>query len=417
MIEETFLEDFIAISKRVAEAEDPENFQELALIAGLNIKEDFAGDDLSGFDLSGVDLSYSNLRRTNLSGANLSNANLTYANLSNANLEDACLENTDLSNANLRGASLVGAKLTDANIYNIEIDEGTRLSLSKITRSAIEKKRPVLDFALGFPSMYGNEAPIFHLTKILSNLQSLINNIGQSIQLKQTGKIAENIAELTGINASVTFQSSFGIQLVASNSPNILGESIITDSIETFVNLVQASKNVNSLEGVLTDLKHNSAVNYQAFIKELRNSGASLKVEWSSDSDVSRTGSAKLSPSEVEEALDVVKQVASEEVDDFEVVGELVAGNAETRYFLLKDINSDKKYSGYILSEAMKNGETLSLEKIYTATIRAVTKSFLISRQTKVEYKLVRFSQTSNSAPAENEAEKIKQSEAQLFGV
>lgn len=82
---------------RRIEAAETTDLLQLAEIAELDPKTDFAGGDLrdvnlSGADLTGFDFSHANLSDADLSNANLSNANLLFTNLTDANLSNAIVE-------------------------------------------------------------------------------------------------------------------------------------------------------------------------------------------------------------------------------------------------------------------------------------------------------------------------------------
>jgi uncharacterized protein YjbI with pentapeptide repeats len=91
-----------------------DNFLELANLANLNVKEDFAGADLSETNLGGLDLKKANFRSTDFRKANLKNTNLRDAILVRANLQNANLQNANLSGVDFQDADLAGADLRDA---------------------------------------------------------------------------------------------------------------------------------------------------------------------------------------------------------------------------------------------------------------------------------------------------------------
>jgi uncharacterized protein YjbI with pentapeptide repeats len=112
------------------------DFLELATLANLNYRVDFAGGVLRGTELRGIDFSGANLSRANLRGADLcdgdlSEANLCHAKLGGADLSGAFLGDADLSYAdfhraslaltNLSGANLKGANLHEVNLVNANL--------------------------------------------------------------------------------------------------------------------------------------------------------------------------------------------------------------------------------------------------------------------------------------------------------
>jgi len=112
------------------------DFLELATLANLDYRVDFAGGVLRGTELRGIDFTGANLSRANLRGADLcdadlSEANLCHAKLGGADLSGAFLGDADLSYAdfhraslaltNLSGANLNGANLHEVNLVNANL--------------------------------------------------------------------------------------------------------------------------------------------------------------------------------------------------------------------------------------------------------------------------------------------------------
>jgi uncharacterized protein YjbI with pentapeptide repeats len=107
------------------------DFLELATLANLNYRVDFAGGVLRGSELRGIDFTGANLSRANLRGANLcdadlSEANLCHGKLGGADLSGAFLGDADLSYADFHRASLAltnlsGANLTGANLHEVNL--------------------------------------------------------------------------------------------------------------------------------------------------------------------------------------------------------------------------------------------------------------------------------------------------------
>lgn len=169
---------------RVVEAEST-NFAELAKLANLNPRRDFAGANLRKVDLSRVNLSSPNpmitvlgimlgfvvgfLTHSFLLGflqtvafilsvaytyrANLSNVNLSYTNLSgkqlsvidlnSANLEHADLSGANLNFANLKNANLRSADLNNTNLMRAEVKNavfGNNPGLSRGMRLNLKRR-------------------------------------------------------------------------------------------------------------------------------------------------------------------------------------------------------------------------------------------------------------------------------------
>lgn len=119
------------------------DFWELARLAGLNPRTDFAGGNLLGAELSGLELGGANLYHVNLRGADLtdadlSEANLNHARLSGADLSGAYLGSANLSHANFHRASLALANLIGADLRGANLQEAN-LSQANLSGARVEK--------------------------------------------------------------------------------------------------------------------------------------------------------------------------------------------------------------------------------------------------------------------------------------
>ncbi len=118
-----------------------DHFLELAEIANLNPKIDFAGGNLTATNLRGLDLSESNFSRANFRGADLTDIDLSDSNLegiklSGADLSGAYLESANLKFAHCQGASfalcnLIGADLSYANLTKANLTNANLTNTNK----------------------------------------------------------------------------------------------------------------------------------------------------------------------------------------------------------------------------------------------------------------------------------------------
>jgi uncharacterized protein YjbI with pentapeptide repeats len=131
MEEERNLEQLQILIEQIIQAKT-DHFLELAQIANLNPKTDFAGANLTATNLRSLDLSESNFLRANFRGADLtdidlSDSNLAGAKLSGTDLSGAYLANTILRSTHCHGASfalcnLIGADLSGAYLVKANLD-------------------------------------------------------------------------------------------------------------------------------------------------------------------------------------------------------------------------------------------------------------------------------------------------------
>ena len=109
-----------------------DDFLDLAKIANLNPKIDFAGANLTATNLKGLDFSKSNFFRANFRGADLTDIDLSESNLEGVKLNGVDLSGAYLANINLKQSycynasfalcNLIGANLSYANLVNANLD-------------------------------------------------------------------------------------------------------------------------------------------------------------------------------------------------------------------------------------------------------------------------------------------------------
>jgi uncharacterized protein YjbI with pentapeptide repeats len=102
-----------------------EELDQLAEIAGINLKEDLTGVDLQGADLQDIDLSCADLKWSNLRYSNL-------------------------ANANLNGADLRGADVRDINFRKVKSIKNTRFGhnpgISTETQTYLKQRGAIIDY-------------------------------------------------------------------------------------------------------------------------------------------------------------------------------------------------------------------------------------------------------------------------------
>ena len=131
--------------KSIIEAET-NNFLELANLANLDVKQDFAGADLSDTNLGGLDLKEANFRstnfrKTNLEGTNLRDAILVRANLRDANLTDAILVRANLQDANLQNANLNGVDFEDVDLTGADLSHAQLVGTKNLLSARVVNTR------------------------------------------------------------------------------------------------------------------------------------------------------------------------------------------------------------------------------------------------------------------------------------
>ncbi len=256
-------------------------------------------------------------------------------------------------------------------------------------RSAIQLRRAVLNLAFGFSGMDIMRAPAVDLGNLLQSTQYLIDALGQFKAGQPTvkGSIPGGILKQTKLAVAGTFASSFGVEMVAFDQPDLWGNSLVEEAIEAFLNLIEIGKDSERLREFLLDAQPRAASRYRIFLEKLIHAKARIRAEWGSV-DQNKGDSAELLLADAKIVLVIVSQVEAEKPRQYEVEGELVGVNKRTKSFEIWETKGHrKKYTGRILDSALSVAETATLSKIYTATVTEVTEVSLTGEE-KTKYQL-----------------------------
>jgi len=257
-------------------------------------------------------------------------------------------------------------------------------------RSATQLRRVVLNLAFDFLGIDIMQAPMVDLGGLLQSIQSLIDALGQFRTGQPTvkGNIPERIIQQTKLVVAGTFASSFGIEIIALDQPDLWGNSLVEEAIESFLKLIQIGKDFDRLSEFLLEIKPRAASKYGTLLKKLVHANARIKAEWGSF-NIDKGNYAELSLSDAKIALEIIRQVEENNPRQYEIDGELVGINKRTKSFeIWESSGSRKRYSGTILDSALSVAETATLSRIYTATIIEITEVSLIEEE-KTKYQLV----------------------------
>lgn len=301
--------------------------------------------------------------------------------------------------------------------------------LKSVYQISKEKGREILKLALLFPSNYGFEAPITHLSAILSSFQGVVSGIGQSLAiqegiinfLEEVGieeavldaaledvavdnvedvavenvkrtqsefpfRISPDIAEEMELCAFGSFKGSFGVKLISAPK-NLLGDKLVTDTLKEVIELLQVQNETDFLTERLIRLRTSSARRYVEFLKSLKNARAGLRLDWGSPKP-GYGGTAELLIEEVEATLETIKDLKQENKIRFSMKGKLVEGNVTTQHFIFSD-NGGRTFKGYIDREAMPRSKVLPLNKECNVLMEETTKLFLVTNKNEVMYRIV----------------------------
>jgi hypothetical protein len=261
-------------------------------------------------------------------------------------------------------------KATEVNeewlpLQNVRLNISSAIISPQSARSISESMaREVLNVALRFPNYNLHEVPSQKLGYFLSNLQGLVDAIGQVILGMPTalGKVPEAITNKTRLNVIGSFAGSFGIRLATSGMDE--GELFSTSSllapdvIEKLLDLLHASKDEIVLLDSLRKLSLRTVASYRKVLRSLVSAEAGLSVEWGS-LIIGKGGHIELTYEQVNTALATASNVEVREKNNIRIVGKLIQGNEESGHFLFKILEDEKKIAGFAQDPSILNKEVL----------------------------------------------------------
>jgi hypothetical protein len=263
-------------------------------------------------------------------------------------------------------------------------------------RTAIQIQRETLNLTFQFPTPNPTEAPVAFLGRILESVQSVFNALGQAIDgtPTPTGMIPRSITEKTQLTVLGTFPGSFGIELatlpegIEKDNANYLVEIALNEFLELVKMSGNPEDNADILRQKLWTLKSRVASGYRDFLLNLSKSETNLRFNWGSPNH-ERGGSVELPLSSIKKALKVISRTEDETVREYEIIGKLIGLNIRTKSYEILRSETNKKYLGRIIDEAIPRVKTATLSEIYVSTIREVKEISPTIPEGKLKYKLV----------------------------
>jgi hypothetical protein len=251
-------------------------------------------------------------------------------------------------------------KRSEAAIFN-DLDSAARL--------ACEEDREILHMHLYFPKEQNYpEAPAKKLGKLLSDLQDALDALGQFEDGKTNpvGKISKEITDQTNLDVVGFFKGSFGIRLAATppnaQQLNLLEVPLAEKVIDDFIRLLNSSKNVEELRGLMGIFQQRAASRYRRFLLSLTDAEADLRLEWGSPNP-GKGGSANLSCFDAWRAIEICDEVETAAPEELNIIGYLIAVNSEQKTFRIRDRHDGTVYFGKVSDEVFDSGVDLVVGK------------------------------------------------------
>ena len=232
---------------------------------------------------------------------------------------------------------------------------------------AKSRKQEILHLTLNFDGVFMTEAPAGALSKIISTLQDVIYTIGMI--RSGSSQITEEIRRKMGISLIGVGAGSFDIRLASTDIVDLLSHSEFGDTIEDFLELLNAGSNQEELKRPLGRLKSRVAENYAKFLKSLNECVNHTKLIWTSPNS-ERGGTAYLSESQIRDAIEIIERVLPETPTRFSISGTLVGASLNTKRFELK--TTDELYTGDVSDQAIEAISSARINGEYIARIEEI---------------------------------------------
>ena len=146
----------------------------------------------------------------------------------------------------------------------------TYQNVQSATGYAYSTLRETINFALKLPRNSTQVAARI-LGDFLVSFQELIDAIAQACAGEPTlrGSIPKGILDMSNFFVSNTYQSSFGIQLIANKQVDLFSDSLAGEAVLQLFKLINAKADETLLREVLQTLKGRAASKYRSFLESL----------------------------------------------------------------------------------------------------------------------------------------------------
>jgi hypothetical protein len=262
-----------------------------------------------------------------------------------------------------------------------------RLTELDLPRKAISVRREIVSLHFNFPGTR-EEAPTKQLGKSLVSFQEVLDALGQNLSGNPTmrGAIAPEILANTETRLIQAAGGSFAIEISAAREVNLFDESLITDTLAEFVELLGIGNDVERLRDKLIAIKPRAASKYRVFLTSILASQSPLTLEWASP-DPNRNRTVNLDLPTAAGALMTAEQVTSEIGETRTGIGYFVGVELPRKSFTAVLLGDEDPYRGKIADTAMPEAIHITLNQNYQITIRE-TLEVSASGEEKPKYEL-----------------------------
>ena len=274
---------------------------------------------------------------------------------------------------------------------------GERLDLKTETFSVLSNSeaiaevsgRETLNLTLYFAEDRKTEAPVVPFIEIVGGIQQVINRIRMVVT--NSNRITEHIKREMEISLLEVGSGSFNILLASTREIDLYSDSdfgnAIGNAIDEFMKLLNAGSDSEELKKLLEQLRSKVAEDYTQLLKSLSKSAMDTRFKWTSPNP-DRGGTASLSKSQMQRAIEILKRFQEEPLSTFQVTGTLTGVWLRSKRFQIE--TTEETYTGKIADKVFETVSKPTVNQEYTAEIQEITeRSETTDEITKTKYQLL----------------------------
>jgi hypothetical protein len=266
----------------------------------------------------------------------------------------------------------------------------TGLDLDYFKATARQINGETLGLRLFLPNQQRAEAPAKMVGKVLESFQLSIDAIAQFLggQSTDRGMVPSDILGRSEMVVCRTYAGSFGIELHASESADLFGESDSHKVLKAFTQIIQSTDRKEDFLDRIQSINNRSLAKLGAFFKVISVGVTKTTFDWGSVSNEDG-GHFTISKESAKCAVEFLSEFEEMEPTEYTIQAVLIGINIRTKVYELQDSESGRKFTGKISESAYEDAEHATVNQGYTALIREINEVTPIG-ETKISYRLLR---------------------------
>jgi hypothetical protein len=245
-----------------------------------------------------------------------------------------------------------------------------RFAKADLSHRATATRREIVGIHFNFPGTR-EEAPTKNLGRLLLSFQDTLDALGQYREGNPTlrGMIAPEILTRTETRLICAAGASFAVEIIAAQQVNLFGDSLITDAMAEFVEILEIGNDVERLRDKLFTIKARATSKYRLFLSALIEAHSPLKIDWSSPK---REGiqSVDLDLPTAAGALKTAEEVTRELGETRIEIGYFLGVELPAKSFIAILRGDENVYRGRLSEDALATATHITLNQDYRITIQ-----------------------------------------------